>query len=710
MTQVSPDTEISQQFVTRAGLARRDGDASLARRCLMAAAIVSPSRPVGYVNLLGMTMVEGPEAGDPSVTRILLERTGALTPDDARVSRNLSVVATHAALPDLARRYLKRTLLIEPADPTGWRLLSEHACVPAVGRPAAALLNPDNPAVLRSGLAHAAANQDWDRALSMLALARDVDPSDDPMIADLQAEALLATNQIASAIGPATRLVRDQPKSARLWFRQGVLLHAAGNSERSRGALRRACLLAPDYGDAMASLSRAELQLKQTEAALRLIERALVLAPEPHGRLTKNRAAALVALRRGDEARSILRRALVVAPVDETASLNLASAEQYSLEFEAAERWIRHTLVLRPDHVDAQFNGGLLARYAGRSETALRRFDAAIERDPANAAYRYNRSGLQLQDGDRDLGLAEFHYRHQMEEFSSARRLFPETSLPQPLWDLSPAPGARVAIWGEQGIGDEIWFAQYLETIRDRVGSVVLEVSGKLVPTLKRSFPWIDVVARWAPDTETAMREADLQLPLGDLTALSAVEPPRPGYLRTNPDLVAAFRTRYARAFEGKRTIGLAWRSVKPAARMRSFEAPLAQWGPIFALADTAFVSLQYNPEPQDFRTVSERFGKKLFADPKVDTVDDIGALAAQVQALDAVVSVANSTVAVAHGVGRRAYVPLRGLQDDFRYPHRGTQSFWLPEVRFSWAPLPDRWEVALQELADRLERDGAAS
>jgi tetratricopeptide (TPR) repeat protein len=688
-----------------AAAARKSGDIAGARSFLCAAATVQPDRAAAYVNILGLTMMSPAERRDPDTKRWLV-RLRTVVGADSRIARNLGVAATHAGHADLGNAYLRRALLLDPGDAAAWRLWGAERPGASSVDAAVVLLNPDDGDLLRACVLRATATGSLASAPRLFDKAHGVDWSEDPVLIEIHADAFLAAGRLEDARAGVERAVAERPNSAMAWFRFAILSRKSGDLSVAYQALYRACVLSPGAADAFADLGRVHLKNKRYLDAIVELRRARVAAGEDRATIAKNHAAALVALRRSAEAFPVLQRLLIAKPDDLICMLNLAVSEQFRLDFPAAERWVRRALTMAPMHGEGLYNGGLIARYAGDHATAMRRFNTVVQLYPDNPSYRYHRAWQEMQDGERARGISEYRWRNWMEEFSAYRRLGPERSLPQPLWDLTPVPGKRVAIWGEQGVGDEIWFSQFLNAVRDRVGSVVLEVSAKLVPLLQRAYPWVEVKPRFSDDTETAMAEADLQLPLGDLVALCDEQQPRAGFLKPNADLTDAIRRSYERRFPGCRLIGISWRSVKPAAEFRSFEAELAHWRPIFERPNTQVICLQYAPRQSDFDAVAEAFGQRLWVDPRVDAMDDLGALAAQIASLDAVVSVANATVALAHGVGVPTYVPLRALQDDFRYPHNAAASYWLPGVRFAWAPVPDRWDEAIADLAGRLGAD----
>jgi len=125
----------------------------------------------------------------------------------------------------------------------------------------------------------------------------------------------------------------------------------------------------------------------------------------------------------------------------------------------------------------------------------------------------------------------------------------------------------------------------------------------------------------------------------------------------------------------------------------------------VFALADTVFVSLQYGDVGQDARLVRDRFGVELVVDEDIDAYRNLAGLANQVAAVDAVVSIANSTVAMAHAVGRPVGVAARIVQDDWRYARLSPTTRWLPTARCAWQTEGGDWSAPLADLAAWLQR-----
>jgi hypothetical protein len=146
----------------------------------------------------------------------------------------------------------------------------------------------------------------------------------------------------------------------------------------------------------------------------------------------------------------------------------------------------------------------------------------------------------------------------------------------------------------------------------------------------------------------------DVQAPFSDLPRhlgvdLAAAPPPAAPYLRALSEPAAACRARYGALGPGP-LVGIAWASGNLGRPERN--APLALWDPILALPGVTFVSLQYGGSAGDIAAVREGLGVAIHIDPAIDQFASLEAFAAQVDAMDLVVSITNTTV---HMAGARS-------------------------------------------------------
>jgi hypothetical protein len=239
----------------------------------------------------------------------------------------------------------------------------------------------------------------------------------------------------------------------------------------------------------------------------------------------------------------------------------------------------------------------------------------------------------------------------------------------------------------------------------------VLACAPRLVRLFARAFPDATVLAQDAHLTaHLAETDCDVAIPLADLgrAAWPVAAAPRPQFLNADPARVAALRQRYRAWSKGGPLIGVSWHSHRATAGNRK-SLPLDQWGPIAACPGLTFVSVQYGETEADLAAAG-RAGVAVHSDPEVDATHDMEGLAAQLAALDLVISVSNTTVHLAGGLGLPVWVlaPVGGGSLWYWFggqtPGSGPQgSPWYPNLRIfhqdrpgDWGPVLERARVAL--------------
>ncbi len=271
---------------------------------------------------------------------------------------------------------------------------------------------------------------------------------------------------------------------------------------------------------------------------------------------------------------------------------------------------------------------------------------------------------------------------------------------PFPSLDRRLAPGGRILVWSHEGIGEDLRHAALLPALVATGFRVVLELDDRLVPLFARSFPGIDVVGRaWPPHPATADRAIVAQAALGDLPAWFGLDPDtvpagRP-WLRPCPTRVAALRRHHARLGPGP-AVGLAWRSRNtPFAEAKSIgQADLA---PLLATEGAVFVDLQYGP-------ASDRPDPRLHRDAAIDALVDLDGFAAQVAALDLVVSTSNSTVHMAGALGVPVWTMVHRGPPTTPYWIAGRdRSPWYPQMAVLRQERPGDWSAPLAQIHRRL-------
>lgn len=687
--------------------ARADGRSDAAMRFWRAAAATAPASAVPYVNLAGAGFgAVWPEAA-----------AAVLAPGDPVVTRNLGVLADRRGDPGLALRRLMRAVALVPEQPSSVAIFSRQSQMRSrepAGRHWAVRAAILAPADIDLQLACVKRLRDAGYPQAAIARARAVRVAPDAWpseLLDLVADIHIAVAEFRAAIPLLGLLIGRHPGDAARRVVAARLHHNVGDLGYALAEARRAVVLEPGSFDATSETATSFCHAERFARAIPWFRRCVRVAPLRRSEVVENYAACLHEVGDGAAGSSLLRRHLAEHPAGAKPYIGLSSLAQAAQDLRRADRYARQSVVIDGTRPEGLYQLASVRRHQGRTAESLAIFDRLRAGGGSKPEQAFVHALVELGEGDPAAGVSAYEARWTVPRFAGNRRPSGPRALGSPVWRGEERPDATLAVWGEQGVGDELWFAGYLAWVTTRVRRVVLEVSPNLVGLLQRSFPAVDVRPRGLGTTEAALAAADFQIPMGGLMLPygAGAEPVPTGYLRVDPIRVGRLRDRYTGGRSDVRVLGLAWRSVKPHPQS-SFEAPMPAWRPIFALPRTVFVSLQYGEVAADARTVGELFGARLVVDGEIDAYRDLDALAAQVAATDCVVSVANSTVAVAHGLGQPVHVLLRAVQEDWRYARRRATSRWLPTARCAWMPGPGEWSQPIAEVADRLRRSTVGS
>jgi ADP-heptose:LPS heptosyltransferase len=196
--------------------------------------------------------------------------------------------------------------------------------------------------------------------------------------------------------------------------------------------------------------------------------------------------------------------------------------------------------------------------------------------------------------------------------------------------------------------------------------------------------------------------EIAAHLPTGSLPGLfrrSSAEffATRSRYLVADPVVRERIRGRYA---DGRQLVGLAWQTNnRKTGRFRSIF--LSQFAPLFAKAGIRWVSLQYG-DHAELENQAKEADVPLLVDRTVDQLTNIDTFAAQIAALDLVITIDNSTAHLAGALGVPVWV-LLPFAPDWRWLLEREDSPWYPSMRLFRQPKPGDWQSVMERVGSAL-------
>ena len=496
------------------------------------------------------------------------------------------------------------------------------------------------------------------------------------------------------------RAIAALPSFADAHFNQANSLAALGRTDEALTAYAQAVALKPAYADARLNLGGLLQKIGRRDAALAVFRDMTRICPADargHANLGICLGEALPTAASHDqapmaaEAMTAFARSLVLAPNSADAHLAYASFLSQRADHARAITHIQTALVLNPKWSKAWCNLGAELDAVGERSKALAAFARALEVDSTCVPAIVNR-GLTL------LALGCFHqgWDDYARRFDHSATPFIRRTWPWPPWQGESLSGKSILIWSDQGIGDEILYAGMIPEVAAAAGLCVLECSPKLEALFRRSFPAIDVVAHAPADyADLPARRFDFQCSILDLGRWlrrgPGRFPNRPAYLQADRVRAANLRRSYrALSTSARKLIGLSWKSINPLMG-REKSLALSDFAEVLASPKFTFVNVQYGDVSEDLAKLKSAQDLPLFTDPTVDIWGDVDAAAAQIAALDLVVTVSNTAahMAGALGVPTMLYVP-RGKRHLWYWRDAGAKNPWYRSVTVHRGPLVD--------------------
>ena len=503
---------------------------------------------------------------------------------------------------------------------------------------------------------------------------------------------------------------------------------------------KRALAIVSSSGEALLVAAHAAQSLGQSAAARPAYRRVLALAPAESGGWQGISAISFAALKAQPQQMSpavvqqhllLRRRAYLLAPGDPVAATGMAEGARIAGDLGASQAWARKAVSLAPhlaashnalsnayadlerdpdalrcaqraawlapSRVELLLNLSMAYKAVGRLRDAELTLRASLKRNPDDAAAHLSLATTLLIGGHLREGLAEFEWRDATNETYYK-------ILPFPKWDGRPLLAETLLVWGDQGVGDQIMFSQYIREALKRAPNMLVECDPRLASIMRRTYPEVQVLER-RPENIDALSQQKLaaqiamcSLPhaLGlDKTSLQSRGP----YLVPDPARVAANAERLRQAGEGPK-IGIAWRSLKDTPHLRRHHTRLTDWGSILRTPDICFVNLQYGDRSVEIAEAEARFGADIAQFKDIDMFNDLEELLALSSQLDLVLSTATTAYMLAAAAGVEIWL----LMSRLNYRLFGADKDYLCSRSRAFIRMPgETWTPAIEALAKAL-------
>jgi len=488
--------------------------------------------------------------------------------------------------------------------------------------------------------------------------------------------------------------------SAKAFFTLGSALHESGLIEEAIQHYLDAIETDPDFWDAYFKLGVLYQIMGRYDEAMSNYRKVSELKPD-HMEAIINMGNVLRALGEVDNAIPCFKQALEINPDYASTHNNLGVAYKDKGELETAILHYKKAIELDEGFAEAHNNLGMALQEKAQFEEAEISLRKAIQLNGILAEAHFNLASVLLLSGRFEEGWKEYEWRLQSEKFESRYHYFQ-----YPAWDGSSLEGKTILICAEQGVGDEIIFASCLPDIIAQTAFCIIECDRRLIPLFSRSFPkaiYFERDSEYTPD----LSSVQLKTALGSLPKYFRPHlnnfSPKSYYLLPDLTRVNFWQERFQQLGEGIK-IGIAWSGGRHKYVSQMHSIPIEQWYNLLNLPGIICVNLQYGDVTGDTNAMKDKMGITPLDWQDVNNIENLDDFAAQISALDLVISTDNVTVHLAGALGKPVWTMLPYVPD-WRWMLEREDSPWYPTMRLFRQPAPDDWDSVMKRVAEEIKK-----
>jgi len=526
----------------------------------------------------------------------------------------------------------------------------------------------------------------------------------------------------AQAAKFALAATKEDESNARAFHILAMALEKMGHKFKALVTYERAFQLDPSDPSLALDLGLTAWNQKMTQSAAQMFRLYIEACPDsPLG--YNNLGSALGDMGEPAQAIDTLRTAIERMPHVPMLWNSLATVLAADGRADESIVFYREAIRLDPTLSKTYHNLGFAYSHLGMLPEALNAYDNALVRvaDPDDRMEaKHSRSICLIGMGRLEEGFREYEIRNDVRFRDYVRHM-----TNAPLWRGECLNGKRILMVSEQGLGDELMFANILPDLADAVGpegKLEIAVDPRLIALFQRSFPQAEVGPyedrtlldkdgnkhlRFMPFAVNKGKP-DFYAPMG--SALPFLRPrlddfPHTAFLRPDPARVEQFRATLAADGVGP-VVGICWRSMMRDRKRVKYFSTLDRWGPILKTRGVRFVNLQYGDCAEELAQAREMLGVDIKVVDGLDLTNDIDGVAALCSALDLTISAPTAVAAIAGSVGANVWFLAAGRT----WPQLGTDEYpWYrksrvlsPEKFADWDELIPKVGAELADFAAR--------
>ena len=381
-----------------------------------------------------------------------------------------------------------------------------------------------------------------------------------------------------------------------------------------------------------------------------------------------------------DEAELLFKKVLVIDPNYPRAISGYINLSITKFDFVTAKQFINLGNKLELSDPDFITSKAIYFLCKGDLKSSYNLFNRVVKISKEYADAVVNRGLINLIQGNIEDGWEDFSLRRKRRWNRSVERYNKIIK-----WEGQSLKNKKILIWSEQGLGEVILSLSLLHNIVGISDQIIIECDHKLVKLLAYSFPGIKVISKNDKANFYNMN-FDFQSSSFELIKFfynkNKTENRFTTYLHASVSKVNRIRDKYKSFYGDLPLVGISWASPS-AAHSYTKNIPLNLWNELVSSKKISIVNLQYGRSRQELEQFYSDKNYNLINDGEVNTDRSFDEFAAQINALDLVISVSNTTAHLSGGLGQKTWVlvPPIGPSSMWYWFYNSSYCPWYPSV-----------------------------
>ena len=501
-----------------------------------------------------------------------------------------------------------------------------------------------------------------------------------------------------------------------------IELHKNGHLKKARSKYQKLILRYPNNPDILNSYGVLLSQIGKTKAAIENLTKAASLAPQ-NLNIHLNLFQSLSVIDRVPELESTLRTLVDLSPNDAFLLSQLgevlvrqdltAEAELYFFravevnpktlsawnglgnilerrgEFANAEKCYLKSIAIDPTRPEVFYNLGNVLRQQNKLIDSINALKTAIELNPDFILAHVHLAFSLFMNSEFLPAWQEYEWRWKIPNFPTPDRLFA-----QPKWQGEELYGQKILVHSEQGFGDTIQFARFINILAKKGGTVIIECQPELEELLNSAPGVTETLARG-----DRLPEFDVHVPLLSIPGILTLG--KNDIPNNTPSLQAPAKKRKywsGQLRPGKKLkIGITWQTSAEQLSTSFKSCPLQAYEPLLKIGQVDWISLQKlfpeinQPIAANLKNISG--GLHNFADT-----------AAVISELDLVISMDTAVAHLAGALGKPVWL-LLSTAGDWRWLKNCSDSPWYPNMKIFRQTEFNDWDGLIRRVLPHIKK-----